>query len=297
MEASISPAASETSPRFGMITMSYWKDLERCRLLVESVRRFVDPPVTHYLVVDRRDVPLFREFEGPHTKVVTVESVVPWWIFRVPFAKRWWLSLKTMPVRNWILQQITKIGMAKHVSDDVLIYVDSDVTFVRRFDPRTLVQDGKVRLFSVPGGANFGEHLLWHATAGRLLGLPPQNYYGAAHIGNIITWRRENVLRLYEHLERQSGRRWVETICAQWNLSEYILYGVFCEQVLKEMSGHFSDPRKLTHEYWTAKPWTDAELEEFFSRIQPYQVAVMVTAKAGMPISRYEKHLLSVPPV
>jgi len=43
-----------------MVTPSYWRDIDRCALLLESAARYVPRDVRHYVVVARRDVPLFE---------------------------------------------------------------------------------------------------------------------------------------------------------------------------------------------------------------------------------------------
>jgi hypothetical protein len=44
---------------YALVTPSYCADAERCKFLVETVKRWVDSAVRHYLVFARRDLPLF----------------------------------------------------------------------------------------------------------------------------------------------------------------------------------------------------------------------------------------------
>ena len=182
--------------RFAFVTPSFRNDLDRCRLLCRTIDTYVAGDYMHYVIVDRRDMAMFESLAGPKRRVLSVESVLPPWIVRLPIARRWWLSLRTLPIRNWILQQIVKLSMGHVASEDVLLFVDSDVAFIRPFDPKTLVRDGKVRIYDEPGKGDYGEHLGYNRAAGRLLGLPKQDYYGSKYIGNIITWRRDNLLKL-----------------------------------------------------------------------------------------------------
>jgi len=117
--------------KFGIITPSYSPDFERCRLLSKSIQQFVSPDVTHHIIVERRDLPLFRQLQGLNTEIHIVQSLLPWWIQRIPLFKNGCFSFKTLPIRNWITQQIVKISSAQCVEEDVLVFVDSDVTFVR----------------------------------------------------------------------------------------------------------------------------------------------------------------------
>ena len=103
--------------------------MDRCALLVESVERWVAPHVRHYLVIDRRDVPLFKAFASSRTSILVVEDIIPPWLFRLPFTRRFWFSLRTAPVRNWILQQIVKLSIPSAVQEDVLLCTDSGRSF------------------------------------------------------------------------------------------------------------------------------------------------------------------------
>jgi hypothetical protein len=280
---------------FAICTVSYAPDFERCALLARSIQRFVAPPVTHYIVVERRDLNLFRRMEGLRTRILAKEEFLPWWVRQLPLGRRWWVSLKTLPVRGWILQQAVKLALSEVVSEDVLVLIDSEVVFVRPFFLGSFVRDGLVRLYRVPGDARLASQAAWHRTALRLVGLPPSDYSGARYIDQPITWRRENVLALWKHLEQVSGRPWIETILRQVRLSEFILYGVFVDRILAGQSGHYEDPVSVSHSYWGERPMSDRQLRQFLAEIRPEHVAVMISGKAGVGVGRYEPLLASVP--
>ena len=282
--------------KYAIVTPSYAPDFERCRLLSETVERHVTGNYHHYLIVDHRDRQQFQSLEGPRTTVVTVESVVPWWLRRPPLARRWWLSLKTPPVRNWILQQVVKLSVAEFIEADAYIFVDSDVAFIRPLCVETLSQDGGLLLFRVEGAARLPTHGPWHQTAAKLLGLPPSDYFGATYIGNLITWRRETLKLLYRHMESVTGLPWIEAVCRQWHLSEYILYGIFVEHVLKTESGHHYSDIPLCHISWDYTLKSDADLAGFFSEVWPEHVAVMVSSKQQIDVTRYRELLERVKP-
>ncbi|MBZ8179107.1 DUF6492 family protein [Oscillatoria salina] len=276
---------------FGIITPSYAPDFERCKLLCESVDKFISPAVKHYLIVDRRDLQLFRQLENSHTELLAVEDILPWWIQRVPFLKKAWLSLKTMPLRNWLVQQIVKIATGQEIAEDVAVFVDSDVVFVRPFDFQTFVRDdGKVRFYREPKGNEIQKkvHLKWHQSASNLLGLPDVDLTIPDYIGNAITWKKENVVKLCKHLESVSGRGWIETLANTYNLSEYVLYGIFVERILQSESGHYNRAENLCNDYWYPEALDDEKLSQLIKKTAPEQVALMITAKAGMPVERYK---------
>ena len=277
--------------KFALVTMCCRADIARCELLIETVDEFVPDSVTHYVVVDKRDFGAFAHLNNGRRKVLQVEDILPWWIMRVPKARRWWLSLKSVPIRNWFLQQIVKLSIPTKVEDDVLIFIDADVAFFRPFDPSDWVKDGKVRLFRVPE-ANATTQVEWHRSAGSLLGLGEQDYFGASYIGNLIPWRRDNVLRMHEHIARKSGRGWQETLCSRWHLSEYVLYGVYIDKVLGEAeSGHYYDAEKVCHTYWGTEELSEDELSDFLGEVRDTHVAIMISSKAGITPTRYRSLL------
>ena len=276
---------------YAIVTPSYGPDFERCKLLCQSIDRWVEGEFRHYVVVDRRDLPRFGALHGPRTTLLSVESVMPWWLRRAPFARRWWLSLKTPPVRNWILQQLVKLSVGEFLDEPNYVFIDSDVTFIRPFEMRTLSPGGQLRLFRVPGVANKMPHRSWHRTASQLLGLPATDYFGSTYIGNLVTWRRDNLRAMYERIASVARRPWLEAVAHQWALSEYILYGVFVEHVLGPANGQHYTDLPLCHISWNYEITTDADIDRFFAGVQPYHVAVMMSSKQHIDVSRYVRHI------
>lgn len=275
---------------FGIITPSYAPDFERCRLLAWSVAQFISPSVKHYIIVPSRDLPLFRQIQTASTEIITVESVLPWWIKRLPLLKSGWLSFKNVFIRGWILQQVIKLAAAEYLNEDVFVFVDSDVTFIRPFHLQNFIRDSQVRLFRVSSqvAPQTPIGLEWHQTANRLLAVSGNTPPVPGYVGQIVTWRRDNLIKMYEHIQNVSGRGWIEAVSSSQNLSEYILYGVFVDQVLQNSSGHYEDSQRICAEYWSNESMSDEQLQKFFLEIEPQDIAVMISAKAGIPVDRYQ---------
>jgi hypothetical protein len=279
------PTPSKGSPCF--VTLSHRSDIERCELLVRSMDRHVAPGTPHYLVVDRRDRSRFKHFNRGTRTVLCVEDILPRWVFRLPFVPAVWFSLKTRPFRNWILQQLVKLSIPTKVREDVLIYVDTDVAFIRAFDPHSFVREGKVRLFRIPG-AHREPQVEWHRTAGRLLGLPPSDYYGASYVGDLISWIGGNVVKLHEHIERVTGRHWLRATCTQWQMAEYLLYGTFVDHILgEEASGHYYDPTCICFGYWDWRAMSEDEVRQWLAGAGLQHVAIMVASYSKTPLRNY----------
>ena len=97
-----------------IITPSYAPDFERCRLLSETITQFHQSPINHYIIVDQKDYQLFSQLKKANTEIMTVESVLPWWIKRENVFKLY-QYLETIYNRHWIktaLSRDTRILLA-----------------------------------------------------------------------------------------------------------------------------------------------------------------------------------------
>jgi len=247
-------ANTATPPALAMITCSYAPDLERCRRLCRSVDRWADPAIRHYVIVPARDRHLFATLGGTRREILSVQDILPGTYRQLPFTQRWWLAPGGEPVRGWILQQITKLCADRVTQAEYLLFADSDLLFLRPFGLHTVVRDDRLRLHRVPGAKSAGRHLRWHHKAADLLGLE-RRYFGADYIGQLITWRRSQLIGLKQRIESMRGRPWDRCIARSWEFSEYILYGAYVDAVSGEVSGealagHYATADDLCHCCW-----------------------------------------------
>jgi len=257
-------------------------DVERCRFLLETSERWVPSWVHHYLIIASRDVPLFKSMLGPRTTLLVVEDIIPRWLFRVPGMRRFWISLRSRPVKNWILQQIVKLSAPAAINEDVLMYADSDMFFTAPFDPRTFERNGEVPLFLETGQRGLiTNHLAWQATCCRLLGIPNLPDDDDNYVGQLIWWRRENALATVARVEEVAGKQWQQAIAPLSGFSEYMLYGVHSKHVMKEQSGHWPDGVIRTLCYWGNDKLSRDQLRTFRASLKPFHHSAMVSAKCG----------------
>jgi hypothetical protein len=275
-----------SSLSYAIVTPSYWMDLDRCAMLVESVERWVAPDIKHYLVIANRDLKLFRPLVTARTEIVVVEDIIPRWLFRVPGLRRFWISLKTRPVKNWILQQIVKLSVPSVVSQDVLLYADSDMFFVKPYDPRHYERGGDVPFFVEYGQRGLIEsNDRWQAAASRLLGLPAERDCDTNYIGQLVCWRRLNALEALQRVEETTRRQWQRAVAPLNGFSEYILYGVFVARLMGERSGHWQDEKIRTLNYWREVRLGIPELEQLRARQESFQHSVMISAKSRTTVA------------
>jgi hypothetical protein len=276
---------------FAIVTPSYEPDFERCRLLVQTVQAFVSPAIRHYLIVSRLDYPRFKTLETAQTIVVQEEDILPDWIRKIPFFKSGWYSPQQWFIRGWVLQQIIKLGFVQKMPESIAIMADSDMFFARLFDPMQFIRQDEVRgdlvrLMKAPP-CKQGLFPQWQQTANALLKIPPLSEPDANYVGNLIVWRRDHVQQLCERLETVGQTHWTHVLSRQKTFSEYVLYGTFVDRVLGEKSGHYADDFPWCHEYWEKQSLEADRVMEFFESLPPESVAMMISAKAKIPVSQY----------
>ncbi|GAC1630569.1 MAG: hypothetical protein NVS9B10_23120 [Nevskia sp.] len=271
---------------YALVTPSYWLDRERCALLIESIERFVAPEVRHYLVIARRDLPLFRPLLRARSTLIVVEDIIPSWLFRLPGMTRFWLSLQTRPVKNWILQQIVKLSLPDVATEDVLLYADSDMFFIAPYDPRRFEDAGRVPLFAESGQRGLlRENDLWQAVASKLLGLPAETGCDINYVNQLIYWRRDNALAMRRRVESVTGRSWARAVASLGQFSEYTLYGVHADRVLGAASGHWQDGLVRTLCHWRPSPLSLPQLQTLRLKLAPHHHSVMVSSKSRTSVA------------
>src|SRR5690606_19219252 len=142
--------------------------------------------------------------------------------------RRVWTGFRALargvpPLRGWQTQQLRKFAIAKVIEEDIILFADSDMMFLRRFDLASLVTGTGVRLYAKPDGitAEMAEHVGWCGVAADLLGLPKPAMPSIDYINNLVSWRRDRVLELLALIETRSGRDWVTAIASNRQFSEY----------------------------------------------------------------------------
>lgn len=280
-----------------LVTCSFRGDLEVCRMLCESVDRFVPETIPHSLYVPRADIPLFADLASDRRTIGAQEDLLPRWFVKLPLPSPEWrrrLRLPrrnmyatpySLPVRGWIAQQIMKIAATAQASAEIVAHVDSDSVFIRPLRLEHLARDGKVRLYRNPEMVELETHRVWQEAAGRLLGLPPSRYYGAEYINPLVVWRRSVIQRMIARIAQVSGRDWRVALARTPHFAEYVLYGIFADQVLGlEEAGLMAEDFSLSHARW-GDEFDGAEgVQAFIDALRPEHVTSLIqsTMSTGM---------------
>lgn len=277
---------------YAIVTPSYSLDFERCRLLADSVVDRVPTEIAHYIIVDRRDEALFQALRGPRTHIVVKQSILPWWLHQAPLSTRWWLSLQGPPLRGWMVQQIVKLSVDAVTRAEVLVFMDSDTVVLKPFDPSKGERGAAVPLFRERLAEENLHNTRWHTVASELLGLPVERDPRASYVTQAVTWLRSNLVALHHQIERTTGRSWAASLCSLPTMSEYVLYGVFCERLLREQSNHYVDDTITTLNYWDTERLEDRGLVALRARLRPEHVGVMISAKSSTDVGAIRRVFL-----
>ena len=270
-----------------VITPSYAPDFELCKDLNASVLAHTPEGTVHHIITPRRDIRLFSAFRGPRTQVWSVDRLLPRYMVGMPGAN-FWLNLRkpVPPVRGWVMQQVVKLQAAAKIEADTLLMVDSDVLLVRPVTAETFRRHGLLRFYRKDAGVDehLPRHLIWHDVARNLLGIPHAKAPLPDYVSAFNVWDRRTVLAMRDRIQQVTGRPWLDAVAGELHVSEFILYGVFVENVLGERANVAPVESMLCHSYWDTAPLNLDAAERFIRAVSEEDVAVMISAKSQTPL-------------
>ncbi len=277
MEASIS-----------LITPSYRGDRDSCRLLCDSIDRYVTGYDVHYIVIGDEDVDVFAPFEGERRRVVVSSSLLPplWQLPKWRGRRYWWAPYLRLPIYGWHLQQMRKIAMALAQQSERVMCIDSDNCFCRPFDMSVLAVEAKIAHYVAPGDVNASRpsHVRWWQNAHRLLGLSAPPLPGDDFISQMVLWERRTVEIMAKQIERTTGLHWWQALARTRHFSEYLLYGVVVANHADLANRHerISESPCLT--YWEGPALDRAGLSAFINGMKPNQTTIAIQSHTHTPI-------------
>lgn len=239
-------------PKVAIITQSYIGDLKECELLCESIDRFVSNDILHYIFVNDEDYDIFKASKINLFKHIIKKKseILPKWLVYFPLkllGHYYHVSPITIPVREWIIQQICKLGVFDAIEKDIaaVINIDSETIFMRKFSLSDIYDSfsDKYILFREP----FREEP-WHEryciVAKRLLDLNEdiitlaQNCY----MSHPVVFVKTNLQCLnFQIAKKALFRDWKMKLCNTYRFSEYYLYGLFVDYKLHGRNHYIID--------------------------------------------------------
>ena len=267
-----------------VVTPSFGPDAEMFGDLHRSVLRHTGPDVVHHVIVPAAHREIFAGYSGPRCRVWTEPELLPRRYWHLPrFGMRINLRRPWPPVRGWVLQQALKIAAAELLDVEVVLIADSDVVLVRDVTAQTFLVDGTLRVFRTPGAVHAGmpDHVRWHQVARRLLGLPPTDTLPLTdYVSSLNIWRPSIVRAMQQRITEVTGRNWMDVVTAQLSVSEFILYGVFVDEIVAGSGPVHPGDDTICHNYWGRTPFTLDEALAFAEELGPDAVGMMISAKS-----------------
>jgi Family of unknown function (DUF6492) len=271
------------------VTPSYPFDLDRCALLIKSLDHCC-PQARHYIIVDRHDIRQFAHLASDRTILIESEEVVDHAIRRLPGGRGFWFSTGGL-TRGWIMQQIRKIAVSRAVSEENLIFCDSDMAFIRPFDENALLVNGSLGLLDVD--FENAETREWTRIARRLLGLSDSETV-RGHVGQLICWKRDVLIAMQERIESVQKMPWQRALAKARTVSEYILYGVFVRECIGyDRAGQAPSQVPLVKTSWDSDITDPVGLRLFFDTIEHENIAVMAHSRDPVDWDLYRELLRS----
>ncbi|MEV4176201.1 DUF6492 family protein [Nonomuraea sp. NPDC049709] len=268
-----------------IVTPTYGPDAELFAHLHRSVLEFTSDDTVHHVVISPSDRALFAGYAGPRCRIWTYPEILPRRILRLPGVGLWVNAARPWPpLRGWIMQQVAKMAVAARLESKVVLVADSDVVLVRPATPDLFVRDGQVCLYRVGDGVHEGmpDHVTWHRVARALLGLPASPALPKPdYVSSLACWDPAVVRAMQQRIAETTGRPWIDAFAAHLQVSEFICYGVYADELLETPA---PVNNTLCHFMWDTNPLDQAGALAFADRLPPEAVGMMISAKSHTPM-------------
>lgn len=267
-----------------------------------SIKKFYRGFARHVIAVPWEDMKLFQDaLRGDDCHIIAQQSLVRseffpsrgYRTFRKLFPNQAWRMNRFAGKGGWIIQQVAKFMAAELVESGPIAILDSDVFFVRPFDDRDLFpMDGRL-LVRITPDTESGKHRKHIANSRKLLGLAEgstEHHYMSCPAILYAEWIKKMMI----HIETLWGKPWQLVLHEQETISEYSIYGVFVEEVLRPRDIVIRS-QSYNHMLWDPKSYAD-----FFSDVQgnilrkPEKVCVVAQSALNIPAIEYASTLESL---
>jgi hypothetical protein len=271
-----------------VLTPSFAGDAEIFADLHRSVLEFTPEDTVHHVFVPERDKHLFARFEGPRCRLLTSRELLPARYVRIGKGDSY-VNLRAPwpPVRRWVMQQAIKMAAAAQIDADVVVIADSDVVLVRSITlDRFLVGDQRL-LFRTDDGVHAGmdRHVIWHRVSRELVGLPPEERLPLPdYVSSFNFWDPATVRAMLARITESTGKDWLDAFTSQLHISEFMLYGVYVDEVQHASGPRLPGDTSICHNDWRRTPMSLEDALAFAEELRPEAVAMMISAKSNTPV-------------
>lgn len=238
-----------TSTPLALVTTTYRGDLQRFAILRDSIRRY-GTRFPHIAIVQTEDYGIFSERYGGDIDITLLRTadVLPKSVESQRRAARTGRGLRSLlsrraPVgaqemRGWYAQQLSKLFFLRETTYPTVAFIDSDLFLCESIEYSDFFYGQEAKLFR-RRAAN-AESLDFDISTYEILG---RDIYYVKNsdlydfIFHPVIFRASTGRRLFDHLERSMGRKWVDRFIAERRPSEYNLLGHVATD-MEELQGY-----------------------------------------------------------
>lgn len=272
------------------ITPTCKRDIERFRLLVDSIRACVGGRFEHYVVVHEGERRLFKRFQNQRTHLLSsaeiLDSSIDFTVADADSVGRY--RYRGKPVSGWYAQQLVKLAAPQLTDAETVVLLDSDFFFLKHLDAGEFFPGEHVPLFGVDdGGAMCAKYPAWYDTASRLIALPGSRTMNFNYVTKPVCWLRGCVLRLQERIERVNQRPWQTALLDSQEFSEYTLYGMYVENNPEERARHRLTSNWGTRIKYSFTPQSAVGVAQYFGTMEQDLYGVAIHRSCGIPVQEY----------
>ncbi len=287
-------------------TPSYIGDLARVVWLRRSIEAFLDTPTRHIIAVPKHDLRAFQNALG-HSKEVELicqEELVDPGFYPDNLYKltkklapgQVWRLDKHAGKPGWIIQQIVKLSSNRLIENEPIIFLDSDIFFYRRFslEEDLGLHDGKRVMVRILPESESAKHR-HHITHSRQFFELPEGPTDTTYMAYPAIWHPDWLNQMQKHIEKLKGRHWQKALlAADFNISEYTLYGIFIDEVLKPYDLTICD-----HSFdliaWDRASFDTIRSDVLNNRSLPAEkLTLCIQSNLNIPVSDYEDMLQAI---
>ncbi|MGH3864453.1 DUF6492 family protein [Actinokineospora sp.] len=267
-----------------VITPTWRPDAPLFADLHRSVLDRTPEDTVHHLIVPAAHRSTFARYAGRRCRIWTHPELLPRRYVRFPSGI--WLNGRRPwpPVRGWIMQQAAKIAAAATVEADVVLIADSDAVLVRHTSDDRLRIDGRPMLYRMENGvhSDMRRHVHWHQVAHDLLGLPsPPPPPLPDYVNALGVWDPAIVRAMLRRITETTGKHWLDAFTSQLHISEFIVYGVFVDQLLGTARQPAGD--NLCHANYEQTALNLDDALSFADQLKPEAIGMMIAGNSATP--------------
>lgn len=214
--------------KIAIVTITYFGDLKRARLLNETINTFFKVPFIHYIVIDRADEPHFKE-DFTNAQIIIREDVFNNRFIRIGkiLGRVLYLDKKKLRInRGWIYQQILKLAAHRYVHENIILFMDSDELVVDNVEESFFHDFGMLV-------KQERDSLGWLKSMSDFLQIEIGLAEGYSFVTHPVIIRKNELSQLWNHLVSIYENDLEGILFRQSFLSEYQLMGLYVSNIIQ----------------------------------------------------------------